>query len=91
MLLVCDLPCCAHNTTTTTPTVLATSEEDSRNNVISVVEHIISFFLRPAPQWADFRTPLPGYYFGAAGAHPGGGVMGAAGKLAATEILKDWR
>jgi len=49
------------------------------------------FFLRPAPQWADFRTPLPGYYFGASGAHPGGGVMGAAGKLAATEILKDWR
>ena len=49
------------------------------------------FFLRPAPQWADFRTPLPGYYFGAAGAHPGGGVMGAAGKMAAHEILKDWR
>ena len=48
------------------------------------------FFLRPAPQWADFRTPLPGYYFGAAGAHPGGGVMGAAGKMAATEILRDW-
>jgi phytoene dehydrogenase-like protein len=48
------------------------------------------FFLRPAPQWADFRTPLPGYYFGAAGAHPGGGVMGAAGKMAVTEILKDW-
>jgi len=49
------------------------------------------FFLRPAPQWADFRTPLAGYYFGAAGAHPGGGVMGAAGKMAATEILKDWQ
>jgi phytoene dehydrogenase-like protein len=49
------------------------------------------FFLRPAPQWADFRTPLPGYYFGASGAHPGGGVMGAAGKLAAQEIMKDWR
>jgi phytoene dehydrogenase-like protein len=49
------------------------------------------FFLRPAPQWADFRTPLKGYYFGAAGAHPGGGVMGAAGMLAAKEILKDWR
>src|ERR1700690_1489753 len=41
------------------------------------------FFLRPAPQWADFRTPLKGYYFGAAGAHPGGGEMGAAGMLAA--------
>ncbi len=47
------------------------------------------FFLRPAPQWADFRTPLRGYYFGAAGAHPGGGVMGAAGMLAAKEMLKD--
>ena len=35
------------------------------------------FFLRPSPQWADFRTPLSGYYFGASGAHPGGGVMGA--------------
>ncbi len=49
------------------------------------------FFLRPAPQWADFRTPLKGYYFGASGAHPGGGVMGAAGMLAAREMLKDWR
>lgn len=48
------------------------------------------FFLRPTPQWADFRTPLGGYYFGAAGAHPGGGVMGAAGKMAATAILEDW-
>jgi phytoene dehydrogenase-like protein len=47
------------------------------------------FFLRPAPRWADFRTPLRGYYYGAAGAHPGGGVMGAAGMLAAREMLKD--
>ena len=47
------------------------------------------FFLRPTPQWADFRTPLKGYYFGASGAHPGGGVIGAAGMLAAKEILKD--
>ena len=47
------------------------------------------FFLRPTPQWADFRTPLKGYYFGASGAHPGGGIMGAAGMLAAKEILKD--
>ena len=49
------------------------------------------FFLRPVPQWADFRTPLRGYYFGAAGAHPGGGVMGAPGMLAAREILKDMK
>jgi phytoene dehydrogenase-like protein len=49
------------------------------------------FFMRPAPQWADFRTPLPGYYLAASGAHPGGGVMGAAGKLAVQEALKDWK
>jgi phytoene dehydrogenase-like protein len=49
------------------------------------------FFLRPAAEWADFRTPLRGYYFGAAGAHPGGGVMGAPGMLAAKEMLKDWK
>jgi phytoene dehydrogenase-like protein len=49
------------------------------------------FFMRPAPGWADFRTPLPGYYLAASGAHPGGGVMGAAGKLAVQEALKDWR
>jgi phytoene dehydrogenase-like protein len=47
------------------------------------------FFFRPAPKWAAFRTPLPGYYFGAAGAHPGGGVMGAPGKLAAEALLED--
>ncbi len=47
------------------------------------------FFLRPTPQWADFRTPLRGYYFGASGAHPGGGVMGAPGMLAAKEMLKE--
>ncbi|HSR20401.1 MAG TPA: hypothetical protein VLL49_05750, partial [Anaerolineales bacterium] len=48
------------------------------------------FFLRPVPGWADFRTPLRGYYFGAAGAHPGGGVMGAPGMLAAQAMLRDW-
>jgi phytoene dehydrogenase-like protein len=47
------------------------------------------FFMRPTPQWADFRTPLPGYYLAASGAHPGGGVMGAAGKLSVQEAIKD--
>ena len=47
------------------------------------------FFMRPTPQWADFRTPLPGYYLAASGAHPGGGVMGAAGKMSVQEALKD--
>lgn len=47
------------------------------------------FFLRPVAGWADFRTPLRGYYLAASGAHPGGGVMGAAGKLSVQEALKD--
>ena len=49
------------------------------------------FFLRPAPGWADFRTPLRGFYQCGSGTHPGGGIMGASGRLAALEILKDAR
>ena len=49
------------------------------------------FFLRPSPQWADFRTPVRSFYQCGSGTHPGGGIMGAGGRLAALEILKDWR
>jgi phytoene dehydrogenase-like protein len=44
------------------------------------------FFLRPAPQWAKYRTPIRGYWQCGAGTHPGGGIMGASGRLAALEI-----
>ena len=47
------------------------------------------FFLRPAPGYADYRTPLPGYYQCGSGTHPGGGITGAPGRLAALRILKD--
>ncbi|MCI0446490.1 NAD(P)/FAD-dependent oxidoreductase, partial [bacterium] len=47
------------------------------------------FFLRPAAGWAQFRTPVRNFYICGSGAHPGGGVMGAPGRLAALEILKD--
>lgn len=47
------------------------------------------FFMRPATQWSSFRTPLKGYYLAGSGAHPGGGIMGAPGKLAAEIALKD--
>jgi phytoene dehydrogenase-like protein len=47
------------------------------------------FFLRPAPGWAKFRTPVQGFYQCGSGTHPGGGIMGASGRLAAREILKD--
>ena len=47
------------------------------------------FFLRPVPRWARYRTPIRGYWQCGAGTHPGGGIMGASGRLAALEILKD--
>ncbi len=47
------------------------------------------FFLRPAAGWANYRTPIKGYYQCGSGTHPGGGIMGAPGRLAAMEILKD--
>ncbi len=45
------------------------------------------FFLRPVPRWARYRTPIEGYWQCGAGTHPGGGIMGASGRLAAREIL----
>jgi phytoene dehydrogenase-like protein len=47
------------------------------------------FFLRPAPGFAQYRTPLRNLYLCGSGAHPGGGVMGAPGALAAREIIRD--
>jgi len=49
------------------------------------------FFLRPIPGWAKFRTPIKGLYQCGSATHPGGGIMGAGGRLAAFEILKDSR
>lgn len=45
------------------------------------------FCFRPVPGYADYRTPIAGLYLCGAAAHPGGGVMGAAGYNAAREIL----
>ena len=49
------------------------------------------FFLRPVAGWAKYRTPLKNLYMCGSCTHPGGGVMAASGRLAALEILKDWR
>lgn len=49
------------------------------------------FFLRPAPGLAQYRTPIKGYWQCGSGTHPGGGITGAPGRLAALEILKDWK
>ena len=45
------------------------------------------FFLRPAQRWAKYQTPIYGYWQCGSGTHPGGGIMGASGRLAALQIL----
>jgi len=47
------------------------------------------FFLRPAPGWAQYRSPIRNLYMCGSATHPGGGIMGASGRNAALEILKD--
>ncbi|HWW78861.1 MAG TPA: NAD(P)/FAD-dependent oxidoreductase [Steroidobacteraceae bacterium] len=44
--------------------------------------------VRPVPGTAQYRTPLEGLFLCGAGAHPGGGVMGVAGRNAAREVMK---
>jgi phytoene dehydrogenase-like protein len=46
------------------------------------------FFLRPSPGYAQYQTPIKNYYQCGSGAHPGGGITGAPGRLAALEILR---
>ena len=47
------------------------------------------FFLRPAPGWAQYRTPIKNLYMCGSATHPGGGIMGAPGRNAARTILKE--
>jgi phytoene dehydrogenase-like protein len=49
------------------------------------------FFLRPVPGYARFRTPIKNLYMCGSATHPGGGIMGGPGRLAALEILKDFK
>ena len=44
-------------------------------------------YARPAPGFSSHRTPVSGLYMCASGAHPGGGVMGAAGRNCARVVL----
>ena len=49
------------------------------------------FFLRPAPGWAQYRTPVRNLYMCGSATHPGGGIMGAPGRNAAVKLLSDWK
>nr|XP_028586423.1 pyridine nucleotide-disulfide oxidoreductase domain-containing protein 2 isoform X5 [Podarcis muralis] len=49
------------------------------------------YFARPVPSYSSYRSPVEGLYLCGSGAHPGGGVMGAAGRNAARMALEDFK
>jgi phytoene dehydrogenase-like protein len=49
------------------------------------------FFSRPVPGWARYRTPLRNLWMCGSATHPGGGIMGAPGRLAALQVLRSLR
>jgi phytoene dehydrogenase-like protein len=46
------------------------------------------FFSRPVPGYARFRTPIRDLWLCGSSTHPGGGIMGANGRIAAMELLR---
>ena len=49
------------------------------------------FFNRPVPGYARFRTPLRDLWLCGSSTHPGGGIMGANGRIAALDVLRSRR
>ena len=49
------------------------------------------FFNRPVPGYARFRSPVRDLWLCGSATHPGGGIMGANGRLAALEVLRSQR
>ncbi|KAJ7325092.1 hypothetical protein JRQ81_018112 [Phrynocephalus forsythii] len=49
------------------------------------------YFARPLPSYSSYRSPIQGLYLCGSGTHPGGGVMGAAGRNAARIALGDFK
>jgi phytoene dehydrogenase-like protein len=47
------------------------------------------FMVRPLPGTAQYRAPVAGLYLCGAACHPGGGVMGLAGRNAARQLLSE--
>jgi len=47
------------------------------------------FHMRPAPGYADFRTPIRGLYQASSATHGGGGVTGIPGLNATEQIMRD--
>jgi phytoene dehydrogenase-like protein len=47
------------------------------------------FHMRPAPGYADYRTPIRGLYQASSATHAGGGVTGMPGHHCVREILRN--
>jgi phytoene dehydrogenase-like protein len=47
------------------------------------------FHMRPAPGYADYRTPVPSLYYASSATHAGGGVCGIPGMQAARAAIAD--
>ena len=61
-----------------------------RGNVMHLEMSIDQMFmLRPALTMSQYRGPVKGLYLTGASTHPGGGIMGAAGRNAAHVLLRD--
>ena len=48
-------------------------------------------FMRPVPGFGRYATPITGLYWGGVGTHPGPGILGGPGWLAARRMLGDRR
>ena len=61
-----------------------------RGNVMHLEMSIDQMFMmRPALTMSNYRGPIDGLYFTGASTHPGGGIMGAAGRNAAQVVVHD--
>jgi phytoene dehydrogenase-like protein len=49
------------------------------------------FFNRPVPGYARYQTPVGDLWMCGSATHPGGGIMGANGRIAALQVLKSGR
>ena len=47
--------------------------------------------MRPVPGWSRYQTPIDNLYLCGAGTHPGGGVTGIPGYLAAKEVMRNYK
>ncbi|MBK8027109.1 MAG: NAD(P)/FAD-dependent oxidoreductase [Chloroflexi bacterium] len=61
-----------------------------RGNVMHLEMSVDQMFLmRPSTAFSNYRAPLKGLYLTGASTHPGGGIMGSAGRNAAAALLHD--